>query len=61
MKEITNARIDEALKREAEALAGEENRTLSNLLETALREYLARRGRWPVVGEDGAAPPPRDR
>lgn len=47
-RELLNVRIDSELKKQLQALANRENRTLSNLVETVLsvyakREFIAKR------------------
>ena len=39
----TMARIEPALRKAAEDLAKDENRSLSNLIESALKEYVERK------------------
>lgn len=39
-----NIRLDELIIKELKAKADEENRTLSNLVETIIKDYLSKRG-----------------
>ncbi len=41
-KKVVSVRLDEAFIQELKAIAEQQNRNLSNLIETVLKEYAAR-------------------
>lgn len=40
MKEVYSIRIDETVKKQLQQISKKENRTVANLIETALKEYI---------------------